>query len=477
MALPPPSSGLDQPSPAGTTQDVTSAAHDEKQEANPEPPAEGPFLSHEDEYPEGGMRAWSVVLGSWFASFSALGISNSVATIHAYISSHQLASYSEGQIGWIFSTYMFLIFFCGIYVGPIFDKYGSRWLILSGTICVVAAQMLLSISTRLFFPKCPLTPSPSVPQTTKCPNLFNCQEFWHFMLAFGVLNGIGGSLLFTPSLAAIGHWFHHRRGLATGIASTGGCFGGIVYPMLLRAMFERAGWAWAIRTVAFIVLVFCGAAILLIDTRLPPAPDASPHPDLRILRDPAFALTTLGIFLLEWSLFIPLTYISSYAIHQGFDLDFAYQIPTILNAGSVAGRILAGWFGDFAGPFNSNILAVALSIVACLAVWLPAGSSTAGIVVFVVLFGFASGNNISISPVCIGKLCKTENYGRYQATAYTVASFACLLDIPIAGEIISAQNGSYWGLILFTGLIYVLSLVALMAAKVRCAGWKITAVF
>ncbi|WQF89521.1 Putative major facilitator superfamily, MFS transporter superfamily [Colletotrichum destructivum] len=449
MALQPQSSGLDQPSPAGTTRDVTSAAHDKEQEANPEPPAEGPFLSSEDEYPEGGTRAWSVVLGSWFASFSALGISNSVATIHAYISSHQLAGYSEGQIGWIFSTYMFLIFFCGIYVGPIFDKYGSRWLILSGTICVVAAQMLLSIST----------------------------QFWHFILAFGVLNGIGGSLLFTPSLAAIGHWFHHRRGLATGIATTGGCFGGIVYPMLLRAMFERAGWAWAIRTVAFIVLVFCGAAILLIDTRLPSAPDASPHPDLRILRDPAFALTTLGIFLLEWSLFIPLTYISSYAIHQGFDLDFAYQIPTILNAGSVAGRILAGWFGDFAGPFNSNILAVALSIVACLAVWLPAGSSTSGIVVFVVLFGFASGNNISISPVCIGKLCKTENYGRYQATAYTVASFACLLDIPIAGEIISAQNGSYWGLILFTGLIYVLSLVALMAAKVRCAGWKITAVF
>ncbi|KAJ0161272.1 Riboflavin transporter MCH5 [Colletotrichum tanaceti] len=448
MALQPLFSGLGQPSPAGIAQDVTNAAHDKKLEANPEPPAEGPFLSPEDEYPEGGMRAWSVVLGSWFASFSALGISNSVATIHAYVGSHQLAGYSEGQIGWIFSTYMFLIFFCGIYVGPVFDKYGSRWLILSGTICVFVAQMLLSIST----------------------------QFWHFMLAFGVLNGIGGSLLFTPSLAAVGHWFHHRRGLATGIASTGGCFGGIVYPMLLRAMFERAGWAWAIRTVAFIVLVFCGAAILLIDTRLPPAPDASPHPDLRILRDPAFALTTLGIFLLEWSLFIPLTYISSYAVHQGFDLDFAYQIPTILNAGSVAGRILAGWFGDLAGPFNSNILAVALSIVACLAVWLPAGSSTAGLVAFVVLFGFASGNNISISPVCIGKLCKTENYGRYQATAYTVASFACLLDVPVAGEIISAQNGSYRGLILFTGLIYVLSLVALLAAKVRCAGGKITAV-
>ncbi|KAL2874238.1 hypothetical protein SGCOL_010606 [Colletotrichum sp. CLE4] len=421
----------------------TAGAQDSKVEQH-SPSIDDMEPNTEDEYPEGGLRAWSVVLGSWFASFSALGVSNSVATIHAYISSHQLQGYSEGTIGWIFSMYMFLCFFCGIYIGPVFDKYGPKWLILSGTVCVVTAQMLLSIST----------------------------QFWHFMLAFGVLNGIGASLLFTPSFAAVGHWFYHRRGLATGIASTGGCFGGIMYPMMLRALFERAGWAWAIRTIGFIVLFFCGAAILLIDRRLPPDPNASVHPNVRILRDPAFALTTLGIFLMEWSIFIPLTYISSYAIHKGFDTDFAYQIPTILNAGSVAGRILAGWFGDFAGPFNSNILALVLSIIACLAVWLPAGSSMAGIVVFVVLFGFASGNNISISPVCIGKLCKTESYGRYYATAYTAASFACLFDVPVAGEIISAQNGEYWGLILFTGLIYVLSLFALMGAKVARVGWR-----
>lgn len=110
----------------------------------------------EDEYPEGGLRAWSVVLGSWFASFSALGISNSVATIHAYISSHQLQGYSEGTIGWIFSMYMFLCFFCGIYIGPVFDKYGPKWLILSGTVCVVTAQMLLSISTRSYTLLCDL---------------------------------------------------------------------------------------------------------------------------------------------------------------------------------------------------------------------------------------------------------------------------------------------------------------------------------
>lgn len=110
-------------------------------------PNEGPHAYSDDDFPEGGMRAWLVVLGSWLASFGALGISNSMGTIHAYVSEHQLADYSEGTIGWIFSIYMFLAFFCGIYIGPIFDRYGPKWLIAAGTVCVVTALMLLSICT------------------------------------------------------------------------------------------------------------------------------------------------------------------------------------------------------------------------------------------------------------------------------------------------------------------------------------------
>ncbi|KAH7358492.1 riboflavin transporter MCH5 [Plectosphaerella cucumerina] len=297
------------------------------------------------------------------------------------------------------------------------------------------------------------------------------------MLTFGVLHGFGASLLFTPSIAAVGHWFRERRGLATGVASTGGSLGGIAFPLALHALFDRVGFAWAVRIVAFICLVLCGAANLLIRTRLPPARDATPHPDLRILRDPAFALTTVGVFLLEFSLFIPLTYISSYMVRQGFDVDFSYRILAVLNAGSVLGRVLAGWWGDHFGAFNSNILAVLLSVFACLAVWLPFGGTTAGVVVFVLLFGFASGNNISISPVCIGRLCRTENYGRYYATTYTMVSFACLIGIPIGGEVLSANGGDYWGLIIMTGVVYVGSAVALWGAKVVCVGWKLLAIF
>ncbi|PNH73743.1 hypothetical protein VD0001_g3815 [Verticillium dahliae] len=63
-------------------------------------------------------------------------------------------------------------------------------------------------------------------------------------------------------------------------------------------------------------------------------------------------------------------------------------------------------------------------------IWLPAGSSMPECFMFCVVFGFGSSNNISISQVCIGRLCETSEYGRYFATAFTVATVACLVGIP-----------------------------------------------
>jgi predicted MFS family arabinose efflux permease len=269
----------------------------------------------------------------------------------------------------------------------------------------------------------------------------------------------------------VGHWFSLRRGLATGIATTGGSMGGIAFPLLMNSLFDRVGWSRTISVIAMICLVLCGFSNLLLRSRLPPASNAKPRPDIRILREPAFALTTLGIFLLELSMFIPLTYISSYMVREGFDTSFSYHILPILNAGSVLGRLVAGPWADRFGPFNVNILAVLLSIVACLGVWLPFGSTPQGIVVFAVIFGFASGSNISVGPVCIGRLCRTEEYGKYYATAYTSVSFACLVGIPAAGHIVAHNQGGYWGLIVFTGVVYVGSLAALWAAKVLRVGW------
>lgn len=98
-------------------------------------------------YPEGGLRAWLVVLGAWLALLSSLGLMNTLATFQTYVTTHQLEDYDEGTVGWIFSVYTFVVFFGGLFIGPLFDKHGPRWLVLTGTLSVGASLMLFSIST------------------------------------------------------------------------------------------------------------------------------------------------------------------------------------------------------------------------------------------------------------------------------------------------------------------------------------------
>lgn len=107
-------------------------------------------------YPEGGLQAWSVVAGSWFALFSSLGLMNTIGTFQAYALAHQLSGYSEGTVGWVFSLYTFLAFFCGVYIGPIFDKYGPRWLVIAGAIFTVGGMIFMSFCTGPSYP-CALT--------------------------------------------------------------------------------------------------------------------------------------------------------------------------------------------------------------------------------------------------------------------------------------------------------------------------------
>ena len=402
-------------------------------------------------YPEGGLQAYLCVFGSFCGLMSALGLMNTIGSYQAYTSTHQLKNQSVSDIGWIFGMYAFLSFFCGIQIGPVFDAKGPRWLVLSGSILLMTTYLLIGI----------------------------CTKYWHFFVVFGVVGGLGTSLVFTPAIAAIGHFFLRKRGQFTGLAAVGGSMGGIVYTLTLQALFPRIGFAWSTRVLALISLILLIFANLFIKARLPPvrATRESILPDFRIFRDPIFALTTAGVFFVEWGLFVPLSYLTSYSIAHGIATQFSYQLIAILNLGSCFGRYFAGLLADKVGRFNAMIATVLICLISTLALWLPSGSNLPTIIVYSLIFGFASGSGISLTPVCVGQLCKTENYGRYYATCYTIVSFGTLTGIPIAGQLVTACNGEYWGLIVFTVISYAIAAVAFVGARVVGVGWTLNKKF
>lgn len=153
-----------------------------------------------------------------------------------------------------------------------------------------------------------------------------------------------------------------------------------------------------------------------------------------------------------------------------------------MNAGSCIGRWAPGYVADKLGRFNSMIAALALCTATTTTFWLPASllpspadptTVEALSVVYALIFGFASGSNISLTPVCVGQLCDTNEYGRYYATCYTIVSFGTLTGIPIAGSLVQAAGGRYWGVVAWTGLCYVVALGCFIWSRAIRVGWKL----
>lgn len=275
------------------------------------------------------------------------------------------------------------------------------------------------------------------------------------MLCFGVLGGIGASLIFTPSLAAVSHFFLKKRGTATGIGASGGSLGGIIFPLALQKLFPLVGFTWATRIIGFVVIFCCVVALVLVRSRLPRKPGQTVKPNLRIFGNRAYLLLTLGIYFMEWALFVPITYLTSFGLStDAITQDLSYQLIAILNAGSCIGRCASGYVADKLGHFNTMIAGLALCTAMTMALWLPTSifipstSSDAAVIkalsiAYDLVFGVASGSNISLTPVCVGHLCPPNDYGRYYATCYTIVSFGTLTGIPIAGSLIQVTGGRY----------------------------------
>lgn len=407
--------------------------------------------NQEGKYPEGGFDAWRVVLGSFLGLFAGFGLANSLGAIQAYIQRNQLSNLSESKVSWIFSIFSYLAFALSIQIGPLFDLYGPYYLCIAATLLHVVCLIMTSL----------------------------CTEFYQFLLAFGVGCGISVSLVVTPCLAIISHWFKTKRGTATGFASVGGALGGVLFPIMLRALYEKVGYAWAMRVLALISFVAMASSVLLIKPRpktyyhMSKGIKLSPKYlyDFKALGDLRFLFLTIAIFLCELSILDGITYITSYCLAQGMPVTTSYLMLTLVNCAGIAGRLGAGIVSDKIGRYNTMTLSIALAFISIFAIWLPVGSKFGPMVGFSLLYGYSTGSQMSLTPVCIGQICHTKDYGKRYGTLYFFSALAMLFGIPISGLLINGNN--YNHLVILCGASYLLAFVFIVASRYVCAGPKL----
>lgn len=301
-------------------------------------------------------------------------------------------------------------------------------------------------------------------------------EFHHFILAFGVLGGISGSLVWTTSLALVGHWFYDNRAITTGVVTTSGPVGGVLFPLLFEALVSRVGFVWTVRIIGCISTGCFVIAIALMQPRLTPTYKVKWQSNFQHYKDPRFVLTIMAMFLIELAVLIPPAFISMYALAKGIDVRTSYQLLAIMNLASIAGRGLPGFFADACGRFNTMILTSLPCSLSILILW-PNANSTNALIQFAVLFGLLSGTAHSLTAVCISQLCTTEEYAGVYGTAYYFVSLSYLMGIPVAGMVLDKQQKNFNGLILYCGFMYLASTLVFVAARVISVGWRPRAKF
>ncbi|KAJ5689581.1 hypothetical protein N7462_003973 [Penicillium macrosclerotiorum] len=304
--------------------------------------------------------------------------------------------------------------------------------------------------------------------------------------------GVSSAMISTPCMAVLSHWFHQRRGTATGIAMAGSSLGGVVFPLALRPALERLGWAWALRILGFFFMLFLVIGNICIRSRLP-IKKQNGSISVRYLTDSRFIWATVGVFFSEIVLFASLGLIPTYAAAQGFDSQTGFYLLAVMNAyvipiswkyhpdlvlhrsnktfsGSGFGRWLSGTASDHLGRFNTISAMMLTTTFLIFVLWYPFGHQIGVLYTFVWFLGFGTGSILSLTPVCVGQICKTEEFGQWVGTCYFIASFGTLIGIPIGGQLLQAAGPSR--LVVFLGVVLAISLSGFLMSRWACLGYK-----
>ena len=120
------------------------------------------------------------------------------------------------------------------------------------------------------------------------------------------------------------------------------------------------------------------------------------------------------------------------------------------------------------------IVISAFGAIMTLALWLPAAAN-APIIIYAIMYGFASGCTLSIIPAMVAKLGKINQLGARSGALYAFSSIGVLVGSPIGGAIQNSQHGRYSGLIIFAGVTSLIGTLFAVLSRTAQVGFKIKA--
>ncbi|KAF9076392.1 MFS general substrate transporter [Rhodocollybia butyracea] len=379
------------------------------------------------DFPDGGLRAWLVVLGTAFSTLASFGYINSWGVFQSYYEQTLLKDHSPSSIAWIGSLQICLVFLPALFSGRLFDLGIFKF-------PFMVASAVLVVSTFL---------------------VAQCTQYWQFVLCQGLATGLGVGMIFGPSLSILGHWFKQKRGIAMGLTTFGSSVGGTFFPIATRRLIPVIGFPWTMRILAFILLFALCIPCLTLARRLPPKAASGGLFNFRLFTDsPPFSIYSGATVCMFLGLFTVLTYIDISAVTYGVSSEHSFYLVAIANASSAVGRLVTGFVVDKSGAINFIAPTTFLTGIITF-VW-PFTKSVSSLTAIAVLYGFLSGTIVSGFLIPAFLLGEVEDIGRRTGMIMTMGAIGGLFGTPISGAI-NRVTGGFVHVGYFAGSMIILS--------------------
>ncbi|CAO3631942.1 unnamed protein product [Cunninghamella blakesleeana] len=321
------------------------------------------------------------------------------------------------------------------------STFGSRVVLIVGTLCVTLGLILAGFSTQI----------------------------WHLYLTQGVLFGIGASLMYCTIMSVAPLWFNKKRGMALGVVASGSGIGGLVIPFIMTPINESLGPGWTYRILGFICLGCDMIAIIFVKPRIAQKIQKKKLKDiiqLSVLKDINFLIFCIGSMVALFGYFIPYFFLPSYATFKGLSYSQGGHLVAVSSGCNFVGRLIAGYSADKVGKLNTNIIFTVMGGLSSFLIWTFA-ESYGTLMAYSAVFGIFCGSYFALLSPITAHLLGFERF----PTGLSIMLISNVVSV-FGPNIASAiENGvdspPYFSYKMFAGTAYILGALILFILKVR----------
>ncbi|KAL5274451.1 SLC16A2.2 family protein [Megaselia abdita] len=390
------------------------------------------------EPPDGGVRAWCIMISAFLCNGVIFGIINCYSVINSYLQDKLTAQGvgdASSKAALVGSLAIGTTFLLSPVSGILVDKIGLRTTTFIGGLLSAGGMLISSFCT---------------------------EDIEILCLTYGVMFGLGAALAYTPTLAILGHYFKRYLGKVSGFVTAGSSIFTILLPPGLEYFVKAHGLPMTLRLLS-LILSFVIVCAFVYKPLLPPSeppkkkPGRSPFNtfirsvlNVDIWKKKKYVIWAVCVPLALFGYFVPYVHMTKFIQKKFPGQDTALPVMCI-GITSGIGRILFGAISDMPKVNRIYLQQLALTCIGISTIILPLTESYYLLLVFILVMGIFDGCFISLLGPISYEICGPK--GATQAIGFILGLSSVPLTIgPYAAGIIIDKTGSYTISLILAGI-------------------------